>query len=80
MFEGGGRAVGRALGARSAPELEALSSALIANTPLPDLAGLARQSSLNDIPIASAAAATAAMAGPRSHGSSAATATPGRSA
>ena len=80
LFDGGGSAVGRALGARSAPELEALSSALIANTPLPDLAGLARQSSLSDIPIASAAAATAAMAGPRSHGSSAATATPGRSA
>jgi thiol:disulfide interchange protein len=68
LFDAGGSAVGRALGARSAPELEALSSALIANTPLPDLAGLARQSSLSDIPGASAAAAPAAMAGPRSHG------------
>ena len=68
LFDAGGSAVGRALGARSAPELEALSSALIANTPLPDLAGLARQSSLSDIPVASAAAAPAALAGPRSHG------------
>ena len=68
LFDASGSAVGRALGARSAPELEALSSALIASTPLPDLAGLARQSSLSASPAGNAAAATAAMAGPRSHG------------
>ena len=68
LFDASGSAVGRALGARSAPELEALSNALIASTPLPDLAGLARQSSLSASPAGNAAAATAAMAGPRSHG------------
>ncbi|NDG75211.1 MAG: thioredoxin, partial [Synechococcaceae bacterium WB8_1B_136] len=40
LFDASGTAVGRSLGARSAPELEALSSALIAQAPLPQLAGV----------------------------------------
>lgn len=64
LFNAGGDAVGRALGARSRPELEALSTALIAQTPLPQLAGVANFSSLSAPTLAS----TPAMAGPRSHG------------
>jgi hypothetical protein len=64
LFNASGDAVGRSLGARSRPELEAITSALIAQTPLPSLPGVGSLSSLN----ASAAAATSTMAGPRSHG------------
>ena len=63
LFNASGTSVGRALGARSKPELEAISTALIANAPLPDLAGLARQSSLGGV----APLPAGAMAGPRSH-------------
>ncbi|MFM8935757.1 MAG: thioredoxin, partial [Vulcanococcus sp.] len=63
-FNAAGAAIGRSLGARSAPELEALSSALIAQTPLPDLPGVGTLSSLG----AATAPAPTAMAGPRSHG------------
>ena len=63
LFDASGTTVGRALGARSKPELDAISSALIANTPLPELAGLARQSNLSGLSPQPAAA----MAGPRSH-------------
>ena len=63
LFDASGTTVGRALGARSKPELDAISTSLIANTPLPELAGLARQSSLNGL----SPQPTAAMAGPRSH-------------
>jgi thiol:disulfide interchange protein len=62
LFNASGDAIGRALGARSKPELEALTTALIAETPLPQLAGLASQSSLQPTLAASP------MAGPRSHG------------
>jgi thiol-disulfide isomerase/thioredoxin len=64
LFDASGEAVGRSLGARSRPELEAISSALIAQTPLPALPGVGSLSSLG----ANTAASTAAMAGPRSHG------------
>ena len=63
LFDASGTTVGRALGARSKPELDAISTALIANTPLPELAGLARQSNLSGLSPQPAAA----MAGPRSH-------------
>ena len=69
LFNASGRAVGRALGARSAPELEALSSALISDSPLPKLVGLAQQSRLpEESASAATAAAAATLAGPRSHG------------
>jgi thiol:disulfide interchange protein len=61
LFNASGQAIGRSLGARSRPELEALTTALIADTPLPQLAGMASQSSLQPT------LAAAAMAGPRSH-------------
>ena len=61
LFNASGEAIGRALGARSRPELEALSTALIAETPLPQLAGLASQSTLQPT------LAATPMAGPRSH-------------
>ena len=66
LFNAAGTAVGRSLGARSKPELEALTSALLAETPLPQLAGVGSVSSL----AAGEAGpkAPAAMAGPRSHG------------
>ena len=62
LFNASGEPIGRALGARSKPELEALTTALIAATPLPQLAGLASQSSLQPT------LAATPMAGPRSHG------------
>ena len=62
LFNASGEAIGRALGARSRPELEALTSALIAEAPLPQLAGLATQSTLQPT------LAATPMAGPRSHG------------
>ena len=61
LFNASGTAIGRALGARSKPELEALTTALIADTPLPQLAGLATQSALQPT------LAATPMAGPRSH-------------
>ena len=64
LFSADGRPVGRSLGARSRPELEALSGALIAAAPLPQLAGVGTVSSLGQ----AAGAATATLAGPRSHG------------
>jgi thiol:disulfide interchange protein len=65
LFDANGTAIGRSLGARSAPELEALSTALISQAPLPQLAGVGSLSSLDP---AGALAAAASMAGPRSHG------------
>lgn len=61
LFDADGSTVGRAIGARSRPELEALSSALIAQAPLPQLPGMASQSPLQ------ATLPAASMAGPRSH-------------
>jgi thiol:disulfide interchange protein len=65
LFDASGTAIGRSLGARSAPELEALSTALISQAPLPQLAGVGSLSSLDP---AAPLAAAATMAGPRSHG------------
>ena len=63
LFNAGGTAVGRSLGARSAPELAALSSALIAQAPLPELPGVGSLSSLT-----AESTSGPALAGPRSHG------------
>ena len=67
LFNASGTAVGRSLGARSRPELEALTSALMAETPLPQLAGVGSVSSLG-AGAAPVPQAPAALAGPRSHG------------
>jgi len=64
LFDAGGTAIGRSLGARSRSELEALSSALIAQTPLPSLSGVGSLSALSP----GGAISTAVVAGPRSHG------------
>lgn len=65
FFNGAGEAVGRAVGARSAAELQALGAAVVNGEPLPPLAGVGQLSSLEP-PAAAASAAT--MASPRSHG------------
>ncbi|MEB3332583.1 MAG: thioredoxin domain-containing protein [Synechococcaceae cyanobacterium] len=57
LFDSAGQAVGRSLGARSGTDLEALSGALLAGTPLPQLAGIGALSSLG-----AAATPTAGMA------------------
>ena len=67
LFDATGTAVGRSLGARSAAELEALSNALIAQAPLPALAGVSGPSSFSNLQ-QSPGPALASMAGPRSHG------------
>lgn len=68
LFDAAGLDVGRALGARSAAELDALTTALLEGVPLPRLAGVGAISSLEQ---GSAAAADAEppspQAGPRSH-------------
>jgi thiol:disulfide interchange protein len=64
LFDAEGAAIGRSLGARSGSELEALSHALIAQTPLPNLPGVGSRSVLATDP----GRAATAMAGPRSHG------------
>lgn len=68
LFDAAGQAVGRSIGARSAAELQQLSAALLAGTPLPELAGVGAVSSLSESDAERAAAATATMAAPRSHG------------
>ena len=67
LFNASGDAVGRSLGARSRPELEVLTAALLAETPLPQLAGVGSVSSLTG-GAAAGSGAPAALAGPRSHG------------
>jgi thioredoxin-like negative regulator of GroEL len=64
LFAGGGRAVGRSIGARSESELESLVAALVRGEPLPQLAGLGAISSLSEDPTSPEAAK---VAGPRSH-------------
>lgn len=64
FFNAAGEPVGRAVGARSAPELQALGAAVVAGEPLPQLAGVGRISALEQAPTT----ATATMASPRSHG------------
>jgi hypothetical protein len=81
LFSASGQQVGRAIGARSAAELAALSDALLAGAPLPKLAGVGELSRLNGAiaeqsggSSASTAAGartragSGAGAGPRSHG------------
>ncbi|MEO1002239.1 MAG: thioredoxin domain-containing protein [Cyanobacteria bacterium J06638_7] len=67
LFDAGGSSVGHAIGARSAPELEALSSALLSGEALPQLAGVGAISSLSGSQTAAAAVPAAPIA-PRSHG------------
>ncbi len=64
LFAGGGRAVGRSIGARSESELESLVAALVRGEPLPQLAGVGAISSLSEDPTSPEAAK---VAGPRSH-------------
>ena len=74
LFDGAGQAVGRSIGARSGNELESLVQALIAGSPLPELAGVGATSHLEgdelsgDPAQATAQAPTQTMASPRSHG------------
>ena len=63
FFNAAGQPVGRAVGARSASDLQALSAAVVAGEPLPQLAGVGQISSLEQQP-----ATTGTMAAPRSHG------------
>ncbi|WP_216902112.1 thioredoxin domain-containing protein [Synechococcus sp. CCY 9618] len=65
FFDAAGDSVGRSIGARSGPELEALTTALVEGEPLPRLAGVGAVSSLAE---AAAPPAADTQAGPRSHG------------
>ena len=68
LFDSSGANIGRAIGARSAGDLQALSEALVSGSALPQLAGVGALSQLDaesDLP---AAANPATMATPRSHG------------
>ncbi|MEB3265321.1 MAG: thioredoxin domain-containing protein [Cyanobacteriota bacterium] len=67
LFNSGGTSVGHAIGARTAPELGALSTALITDQPLPVLAGVGATSSLSEQPAPDGNRATSST-GPRSHG------------
>lgn len=73
FFDAAGGSVGRSIGARSGPELETLTTALIDGQPLPRLAGVGAVSSLAEAVGAEGTAPPAAaqpspQAGPRSHG------------
>ena len=68
LFDGVGSNVGRAVGARSSADLQALSEALISGTALPQLAGVGAVSRLEDESVMTATANPATMAKPRSHG------------
>ena len=73
LFSASGQQVGRAIGARSATELAAISDALLAGSPLPKLAGVGELSPLTPAiaeqsGASAASTATGAGAGPRSHG------------
>jgi thiol-disulfide isomerase/thioredoxin len=68
LFDADGVSVGRAVGARSAPELAALGEALIAQAPLPQLAGVGPTSPLESDGLLPGPANPATMASPRSHG------------
>ncbi|MEX1317841.1 MAG: thioredoxin domain-containing protein [Synechococcaceae cyanobacterium] len=63
LFDAGGANVGHSIGARSAPELQALTAALLSGDPLPELAGVGAVSRLDG----GGPGAPAAIA-PRSHG------------
>ncbi|MEB3166271.1 MAG: thioredoxin domain-containing protein [Cyanobacteriota bacterium] len=77
FFDASGRDLGRSLGARRPAELEALTAAVLAGGPLPQLAGVGALSDLAEASAAAAPADTAGMVaraaasapiGPRSHG------------
>jgi hypothetical protein len=65
LFDAAGQPVGRSIGARRPPELEALTNALVAGQPLPALAGVGATSSLSpggDTANASAASSSGSAA------------------
>ena len=69
FFDAAGRDVGRSLGARRPPELQALTTALLEGTALPELAGVGAVSDLAEARGPSdQAPGEAATVGPRSHG------------
>jgi thiol:disulfide interchange protein len=68
LFDADGVSVGRAVGARSGSDLEALSTALIAQAPLPQLAGVGQTSPLEGDSDLRGQANPGTMATPRSHG------------
>jgi hypothetical protein len=69
FFDAAGRDVGRSLGARRPPELQALTTALLEGTALPELAGVGAVSDLAEARGPSdQARGEAAAVGPRSHG------------
>ncbi len=73
FFDAAGAPVGRSIGARSGPELEALTTALVDGQPLPLLAGVGAVSSLPEAAGTEGVAPPAGalptpQAGPRSHG------------
>jgi len=69
LFDAAGQSVGRSIGARRPEELEALATALLEGSPLPELAGVGATSSLggpasgSDV-VGSAGAETAGSVGP----------------
>lgn len=66
LFAADGQLRGRSLGLRTPEQLEALSEALISDTPLPQMAGIGSISSLDSN--GGIATAVPSNAGPRSHG------------
>jgi len=69
FFDAAGRDVGRSLGARRPAELQALTTALLEGTALPELAGVGALSDLAASPASpEQAVATSPAIGPRSHG------------
>ncbi|MEB3322094.1 MAG: thioredoxin domain-containing protein [Synechococcaceae cyanobacterium] len=68
LFDASGRPVGRSLGARSGPDLEALVGALLRGEPLPDLPGVGAVSRLGSGDGPPSGGGPTAQAGPRSHG------------
>ncbi|MEB3234704.1 MAG: thioredoxin domain-containing protein [Cyanobacteriota bacterium] len=67
LFDSDGTAVGRAVGARSLQQLEAIGEALIASQPLPQLAGVGAVSLLDGENALRNEANPGTMAAPRSH-------------
>ena len=67
LFDRSGSTIGRAIGARSSGELQALGTALIEGTALPQLAGVGSISSISADRSLQAAANPGTMASPRSH-------------
>jgi thiol-disulfide isomerase/thioredoxin len=70
LFNAQGANVGRSIGARSAPELQAMGQALLADGPMPALAGVGKVSQLEQDPqqTSPTASLSTSQAGPRSHG------------